>query len=250
MVSFFHDDLPSLYKLIERLLNLSENEETQILAGKLPEMFPNEIPFPSGATIIGSVVYDNDWHKRIRVCFDVSLKREQLTNFYQENFGKNWQRRRHFGGGFTDYLEEICFVNQTLNREFNVYIDELNKHTVMVSLDLYQLSDFGLPFAPFPNLSSPPHNVHMLSGRAWGGEEEYSAEAKFKTKLDLQELITHYAACFEREGWLENDSGKKENFAWRNWKMTDENNQTWSGVLQITSLAETGHYLASAHVFQ
>ena len=250
MVSFFHDDLPSLYKLIERLLNLSENEETQILAGKLPEMFPNEIPFPSGANIIGSVVYDNDWHKRIRVCFDVSLKREQLNKFYQENLGANWNRREHFGGGFTDYLEEICFVNRTLNREFSVCIDEFNIHSIMVSLDLYQPSDFGLPFAPLPSLSSPPPNVHVLRVSGGMGKKESSTDAKLKTNLDLQELVTHYAACFEREGWLEIDSGKKENFAWRNWKMTDENNQTWSGVLQITSLAETGRYLASAHVFQ
>ena len=32
--------------------------------------------------------------------------------------------------------------------------------------------------------------------------------------------------------------------------MTDENNQTWLGVLQITSLAEAEHYFASARVSQ
>ena len=44
MVSFFHEDLASLYKLIERLLHLSKYEETQIIAGKLPAIFPDDIP--------------------------------------------------------------------------------------------------------------------------------------------------------------------------------------------------------------
>lgn len=60
MVSFFHEDIASLYKLIERLLHLSEYEETQIIAGNLPAIFPDDIPFPSGVTIIGSVVYKKE----------------------------------------------------------------------------------------------------------------------------------------------------------------------------------------------
>ena len=95
MVSFFHEDLASLYKLIERLLHLSEYEETQIIAGKLPVGFSDDILFPSDATIIGSVVDKNEWQESIKVVFDTSIELEQLKNFYQDNL-RNWEKREHY----------------------------------------------------------------------------------------------------------------------------------------------------------
>ena len=260
MVSFLHNDLTSLYKLIERLLYLSEDKETQIIAGKLPEIFPNEIPFPSDATIIGSVVHDDEWRNEwIEVFFDVSLQREQLNNFYQQNLGTNWNRKEDFGGGFTSVshslpqnLEHMYFVDRTQNRELNINVIDPRKESqqgiIMVSLLLEQRSNYELlPLAPLPILPSPP-NTRILRATGGSSEKESSADAELKTNLDLQELITHYAACFERARWVENDNGEEKNFVWRNWKMTDENDRSWLGVLQITLLAETGHYLASARV--
>ena len=263
MVSFFHEDLASLYKLIERLLHLSKYEETQIIAGKLPAIFPDDIPFPSDATIIGSVIYKNEWHERIQVAFDVSIELEELNNFYQDNLGRNWEKREHFKGGFRrsyqssiQSLHDVYFIDQSQHKE--IYLDACKtqlksqkESIIMGSLDLFQLINprFRPPQPPFPTLTSPP-NVTILHGSGGGGEKESTANAHLETSLDLSELITHYADCFERAGWVENDSGKKENFVWRNWKMTDENNQTWLGVLQITSLAEAEHYFASARVSQ
>ena len=262
MVSFLHNDLTSLYKLIERLLCLSEDEETQIIAGKLPEIFPNEIPFPSDATIIGSVVHDDEWRDEwIEVFFDVNLQLEQLNNFYQANLGSNWNTKEDFRGGFTNIshsspqdLEQMSFVNRTQNRELYINIDpqkESQQEIIMVSLTLEQrqLSNYELlPLAPLPILPSPP-NTHILRSPSSSSEKESSADAELKTNLNLQELITHYAACFERAGWVENDNGEEKNFVWRNWKMTDENGRTWLGVLQITLLAAR-HYLAFARVSQ
>lgn len=259
MASFLHDDLTSLYKLIERLLYLSEDEETQIIAGKLPEIFPKEIPFPSDATIVGSVVHDDEWRdERIEVFFNVSLQPEQLNNFYQQNLGTNWNAKDDFREVFTGVshplpqdLEHMSFVDRTQNRELYISVTDIPKESqpkiIMVSLALEQRSDSELQLASLPTLPSPP-NTHILRATGSSSKKKSSADAELKTNLDLQELITHYAACFERAGWVENDNGEEKNFVWRNWKMTDENDRTWLGVLQITLLAGTGHYLASARV--
>ena len=261
MISFLHHDLTSLYKLIERLLCLSENEETQIIASNLPETFPDEIPFPPGATIIGSVMYRDEWHDRTQVFFDIRLEPQQLNNFYQNNLGTNWKKKEYVGVAFRSFsdsppktLAALDFVNLAQNIELNIEVKKTQssqkESTTMVLLDIWRRSDLGrLSYAPLPILPSPP-NLRILKASGGNGERESSAEAKLKTNLDLQELITHYAACFESEGWIENDSGKKENSVWQNWKMTDKNNRTWLGVLQITSLVEAEHYYASARVFQ
>ncbi len=243
------------------MLHLSGKEETQIIAGGLPEIFPDDIPFPPDAAIIGSIVHNDDLRDgQIEVFFDVGLELEQLNNFYQENLGRNWNKEELFRGGFmrtpcsSENLEFMYFINRIQNRTLDInIINTLKKpqkeNTIMVSLYLNLPCNFRPEIASFPILSSPP-NVKILRNSGGAGEKESSADAQLKTNLDLQELIAHYAACFEREGWVENDSGKEENFVWRNWKITDENNLTWLGVLQITSLAEAGHYFASARISQ
>lgn len=258
MISFLHDDLDSLYKLIERLLCSYQDGETQVVAGRLPLSY--QIPLPPQATIIGSVIYRDRWHDRTEVFFDVELSLEELNYFYRHNLGTNWQEKEDRGIVFRHCvsppeLDNMHFVDLSQNLELNVGVTNVPSAeadgTTMVMLDLWKLTSPNSKSADVPLLIllSPP-NLRIFRTSGGSGNRESSAEAKLRTALDLPKLITHYAGFFEREGWIESSRGDRENSVWRNWKMTDNNNVTWTGVLQITSLAEAEHYYAVARVFQ
>lgn len=262
MISFLHDDLASLYKLVERLLDSDPDGETQVIAGKLPETFPSEILFPPNTNIVGSVVYRDRWHDRTQVFLDVGLEQQQVDNFYQNNLSANWTRSEHQGVIFTRFAdlasktsEDMCFVNLAQNIELNIDIEKTPPHysqvpsATKVLLDIWKRSNLKLSYVPLLILPAPS-DVDMLSWSASNGEKESNAEAKLTTNLNLQELIIHFATYFEQKRWVEDDCGQKENSIWRSYEMTDENAITWLGVLQLTSLSEAKHYFVSARISQ
>ncbi|MDJ0595518.1 MAG: hypothetical protein QNJ72_36950 [Pleurocapsa sp. MO_226.B13] len=263
MISFSHDNLNSLYKLIERLIHSPEGVETEVIAGKLPESFPDDIPLPPNPIIIGSVTHRDEWLYRTQIFFDVRLEPRQLYYFYRDRLNTSWQAEvigmesRCFVPSSFPTLDYKHFVNLAQNRELDIEAiptqssqESQTESITRVLLDIWELDNPSRPritYAPLPILPSPP-NLKIIRASGGNGDLQSSAEAKLQTALSLDELMSHYATYFEREGWEEIDRGNKENSIWRNWEITDDSDRRWLGVLQITSLVEAEHYYAYTRV--
>ncbi len=66
----------------------TELNDVQLLAGKLPENMPVDLPIPDGARIIGSEVQED---KGIYIVLDVPLMPDQALDFYREALpSQNW----------------------------------------------------------------------------------------------------------------------------------------------------------------
>lgn len=257
MVSFLYDNLSDLYKYIEVLLKIS-GTKTLIIAGKLPEEFPREIPFPQGTKIIGCLVGDDNLFD---IIFDVKLSPKQLISFYQKNLGKNWTEHEFLlgeRGGFTSSANssprknytDISFFNQAQEKEITLYVKEyyVEKETITVSLNLHH-SNIPIPSLPPLPILPPPSDVKAISPSSQFTEKNYSSETELETSLNLKSLITHYATLFEQVGWIKSKSGQDENSIWQNWRMSDEKGVSWIGFLNITTITDTPRrYLAKAYV--
>ena len=83
----------SVEELATRLLQATypgstELNDVQLLAGKLPENMPVDLPIPDGARIVGSEVQED---KGIYVVLDVPMMPDQALDFYREALAsQNW----------------------------------------------------------------------------------------------------------------------------------------------------------------
>ncbi|MGF1486355.1 MAG: hypothetical protein ACFBSE_04500 [Prochloraceae cyanobacterium] len=258
MTLFIYDDLPTLLELIKRLLN-QLGEKRQIISGKLPEEFPQEIPFPQEAEIIGSVVNANN---SIQIYFDVRFTAKQLVDFYLKNIDKNWQKlelletrrkgftRNRIRSRLSSNYRQTQFLNKSLEKRFQLNIEnrERTSNKIKASLTLYpdNIADISTP--PMPILITPA-NINLLRASSSKGSENYNSIAELKTNIDLESLIEHYGNFFAEEGWIKIKQEKDKNSAWQNWKKQDEKGQVWLGMLTIAKTNTTGdRYLANASV--
>jgi hypothetical protein len=90
---------------------------------------------------------------------------------------------------------------------------------------------------PLPALYAP-EGAEVGGGGRSGGMGTEEIRATFTTALTPFELVSHYAAQLERQGWLPHGPADYGAVAFESWTFEDEAGTPWHGLLLVTETSE------------
>jgi hypothetical protein len=252
---------------------VGEDEDTQILTGRLPESLPADFPIPQGAQIIGSVV---DGIIFTDIFFRVNQAPEEIYSFYQQQLPDvGWQERTsradNTNSGFllaepirdTRLAEEpfrnFCSISQVADLSITIQPEADSSTVVRLSLVSSRLSEFqdlelfdcpSRKWAPLPNLLPPDDRGGGSSSAIYDLEEAHS-RISIETNLDAEALIHHYNSQLEQADWVQIDTGEGGLSRWSIWSFQDEEGESWGGLLVISEVQNTpNEYIGFVQVFK
>jgi len=233
---------PSVEELATRLLQATypgsaELNEVQLLAGKLPDDMPVDLPIPDGARIIGSEIQEG---KGIYIVLDVPLMPDQALDFYRKALpSQNWTETDIPGmdRGFVQGDPRITFCKGMKNPSLTV-----TAHPQENSTDLHigissdpdyspcSQASFDDWLRPIPKLSAP-EGSRQFNEMMTGGGNRAAVSATLETEINSSTLEDHYADQLNAANWTRTGEGQSGPSSWSAWSTEDENGLVWNGFL-------------------
>jgi len=233
---------PSVEELATRLLQATypgstELNEVQLLAGKLPEDMPVDLPIPDGARIIGSEIQEG---QGTYIVLDVPLMPDQVLDFYRKALPfQNWTETDIPGmdRGFVRGDPSITFCQGWKNPSMTVTAHPMDNGTdlhISISSDPdyspCSQASFDDWLRPIPKLAAPDGS-RQFNEMMTGGGNRAAVSATLETEMNSSILEDHYADQLNAANWTRKGEGKSGPSSWSAWSTEDENGLVWNGFL-------------------
>jgi hypothetical protein len=222
----------------------TEEGDTLISIGLLPESLPFDFPIPEDSRVIGSIVRGEP--AGTEIILDVPLKPAGAIDFYRDTFlGKGWSEpsEEAYGVGFvSEPWPSQTFCND--DGEIMIYISaaEIADEPTDVRVNIQSQTQYS-PCDPdsmrgrdealslIPRLKSPSGTVQ--SGGSSSGQDEASVTATLKTDLTAEGLADQYGGQLAEAGWLLDERASTERASWSSWAINDEDGDEWRGFFIV-----------------
>ncbi len=229
--------------------------EVQVLAGRLPDELPVELPMPDDADVVGSVVRGDE---NVEIVLDVPGEPESVLDAYGERLAAAGWSEPEFGGpptgGFAPadgaFGSTFCRDGEDPYLTVSAFaLGDGDMSDVRLSLSsgsegFSPCEEQMVPPGPpggvqglIPRLEAPRDSTMTGGGEGGGGGDSWYSSSTLKTEMSVADLEEHYRAQLEDAGWNRDDSGAGGPAAWSTWTFTDEGDR-WSGVFLVLDIPE------------
>ncbi|MFN2236915.1 MAG: hypothetical protein ACK2U1_22020 [Anaerolineales bacterium] len=221
----------------------SEEQQTTIVIGELPEDMPFEFPLPEEAVVFASIQSPYD----LQIMLDVPMDSADLMGTYTQNLEEaNWNQvpESSQGGGFVSAAENWqIFCDEPSQNALTLQYFAKSDQESEIRITLYD-KDVEYMCDPqsmggqdpsslmLPVLDVPAGALVTGGGSSSGGGSAESS-SDIRTDLSPKELNAHFSRQMEDAGWNSLDSGDEGSFSWGSWEMKDEQDDSWNGILII-----------------
>ncbi|MGH7759161.1 MAG: hypothetical protein ACREN7_07605 [Candidatus Dormibacteria bacterium] len=231
-------------ELAQRLMAFIPHGPTvRVFVGALPPEWPEDIPLPEGADLVGSnLMAAGSRADRVQAVLDASGAVDAVLGAYQDHLlATGWtpySMRGHGGGGFAPAAEGQGF--QVRRSQDPLMLRAAAAAMASGTLDLRVSLDWQLvdPQGPLghhrgshlPVLVAPLGvTVEPLGGG--GSDDAWHEQAVAKTDIGCAALAREYARQLESAGWSHRAGGEDETACWSTWGMPGDGE--WSGALFV-----------------
>jgi hypothetical protein len=220
---------------------------TDLLPGQLPPHPPIELPLPSDAWLIGSVLRGQD----STTLFETALTPDQLLAFYRARMTSlGWTEQEQFfpslGGGFVQAVpaqaaHALFFATAhgpslrlaSGSRSANITEAQLTLETAPHHLGQGPLRRHpNQDMSVIPPLMAPAGARQQGMGGGGGGGD-WRASAELTTDLDLAAVAEHYITQLAAAGWKGSSQGEGDRVRWSFWDFADQEGEPWRGYLFV-----------------
>lgn len=236
-------------------------EDVQILVGELPASLAIELPLPEGAGVIGSLVRAD---QSVQVVLDVDQPADTVVAFYRAQLEPAGWHEFHWpmrpgGFGFGSEAATVTFCQSRRGPSLTVAVLEAEGAPTDVRLNLQidprhsPCAMLGRPYgpmtSPIPNLRAPAGARTHGGGGIGGGGNSWHSTVILETDLDAVALVAHYNEQLQAVGWKLADHGRAGPTAWSTWRFSDDQGDTWAGILlTLDTAGRAGQRFASLYI--
>jgi len=229
-----------------------------VLVGRLPEALASRLTLPQESRVLGSIASQ----ELSTIAIAVPGTPDSARDVVAANLtAAGWNRfEPPSRGGFesSGYDRGLTFcqgdsvslgVGAMPNRRGGSYV--ILTHAVSREFSLCrqpEMREFpGRRGSPIPPLA-PPEGSTAWAGGGSGGDDTWETRARIRTKLGVRELLDHYSAQLRQHGWTPLERTATEALAVETFRVTDDNDIAWHGVLVVTTPAPDAQRFASLRV--
>jgi hypothetical protein len=245
-------DQPTELELLRRLMTKSRSTpvECELVVGGLPPALADEVPLPSGARLVGSMVIGyQGLLADLQVVLDATGNPTEVVDAFEREL-----RERGWGpfegqpglmhGGF---LPGPIGEARMLQRGGQGPVLRVSAWAVDGALtDLRLWLDWQMPRqfedrsrhhlmgmagpTRMPRLH-PPEGVALETQGSSGGGGRWNSEARVDTDLTVAELEAHFASQLVEAGWTRISGRADDVVGWSSWNLPGEDE--WRGLLLV-----------------
>ena len=245
-------DQPTELELLRRLMTKSPSPpvERELVVGGLPAALANEVPLPSGARLVGSMVIGHQGLLAdLQVVLDATGTPTEVVNaFERELRERGWdpfeghpglmhggfqpgpagEARMLQRGGQGPVLRVSAWAGDSALTDLRLSLDwqmprqfeERGRHHLMGMSGLTRM----------PQLH-PPQGVALETQGGGGGGGRWNSEARVDTDLTVAELEAHFASQLVEAGWTRISGRADDVVGWSSWNLPGEDEG--GGVLLV-----------------
>lgn len=245
----------------------NDKQEGQLLVGRLPSLFPLELPLPDNAEIIGSLNAENSLIILLEVPQSPArieiFYRQQLTAAYWKKYDYYEVFKKHgFISSGCKPVEMNIFCNKKQGWEihFNTYPSQANYTDLRLQIKKISSNSFcSVPLNQnrdntevlLKKISAPsltaPEKAEVLFLNPFGGSGihssgnrdgdlsliKYNSGAIVKTKLSIEELTSHYFAQMSEYSWTKVSEIKRSAIATGLWMLQNEQGKSFQATMNM-----------------
>ncbi|MBW4541850.1 MAG: hypothetical protein KME43_22295 [Myxacorys chilensis ATA2-1-KO14] len=244
-------------QLVLRILKCPSDclKNMKLLVGRLPEKLPVDLPLPSNAKVIATLVRSQE---HTEVILDATQSPEQIRAFYkaqlQTSGWKSPLSYSHFNSepGFvasdsTDNLPlyfcksaqgpklSISSGRGSANEPTDVRL-YLDKDSDICQEPQAQQTTEPNEQLPLPSLVAPS-SIQVSTATSIGGNgygENFYASAHLESRLTAAAIQAAYEEQLTRSGWTKFSTHKDESILWSSWKLKGKQGQYLNALLTFT----------------
>ncbi|MBW4417898.1 MAG: hypothetical protein KME13_01565 [Myxacorys californica WJT36-NPBG1] len=245
-------------QLVLRILKCPSDclKEMKLLIGRLPEKLPVDLPLPSNAKVIATLVRNQ---KHAEVILDATQSPDQIRAFYKAQLqAAGWKNPRsysHFNSerpGFivsdsTDNLPlyfcksaqgpglSIASGRGSSNAPTDVRLYLDNGSDICQEPQAQQTTEPNEQL-PLPSLVAPS-SIQVSNATSIGGDgygENFYASAHLESQLSAAAIQAAYEEQLTRSGWTKLSTHKDESILWSSWKLKGKQGQYLNALLTFT----------------
>ena len=243
-----------LYKLALRLTTFPSDpdlENPRLIVGNVPQSLPFNIPFPTGSTILGSLIRSP---RSLQIVLDTPLPHEEVNDFYERELkAVGWQVpeddvRRHSGGfahqGFSN-VEFLHLVHSSgVIAAIQISDGENGMSAVRLNLNQNARSEqarrrrLHRPSSPvLPSLAPPKGAIQRSAGGSSGDTNANSSATLQLDKIwDIATLTKNYTDQLTQADWTQIDGEQAGHAAWSAWEFQTDDNEEWQAAFYLFQL--------------
>lgn len=249
-------------RLLARPFN-PQAAEPQLLAGRLPDHLPFDLPLPDECTIIGSFLSSPE---EMQIVLDTDATPSAVIAFYKERMRvSGWSEpaflRKRDESGFVHTsrlftssmllckgphgpaLQVAAFASllEGERTDVRIHVDTRSRNS-----PCRQSSGIFMEVGNLIPSLEPPAGGHQLRGGGGSHSDHAGTSAMLEMDRDmaLPVLANHYTGQLEQAGWQRTGEGSSGPMAWHTWEFRDTKSDHWGGVfslLQVPGMERNYH---------
>ena len=251
----------------------------ELLVGELPnDRLPENLPLPSDAQILGSVVRGDG--RYLDILLQSNQSPQEFEAFYAEQLlDSGWQVARfptriwHFATAnpevqTNDYIEAqvddyaidfFCSSIEGLYLNTAAFASHPGQATT-VNLSIGPADAQSMPpecsadaaaLPPLPTLQLPDGITQTGGSSADSTEDILFTHALIESEMTREDLLAHFAEQYEQAGWMPAERRDEEGQLSASWTIENAQGQTWQSTFNVLQLqGDANEYLLSAQAAQ
>ena len=251
-------DQPTELELLRRFMtkspSTSASVESELIVGGLPPALADEVPLPSGARLVGSMVVGHQGLLAdLQVVLDATGNPTEVVNAFQRELQeRGWEpfdpfegppglmdggfrpgppageaRRLQRGGQGPVLVVRAWAVDGALT-DLRLWLDWQMPRQSEKRARHHMMEMSGI--TRMPRLH-PPQGVALETQGSGGGGGRWNSEARVDTDLTVAELEAHFASQLVEAGWTRISGRADDVVGWSSWNLPGEGE--WRGLLLV-----------------
>ena len=245
-------------ELVQTLLDggpFDDGPAPRVLVGSLPEITSRVLTVPTGARIIGSIVYPQSTRSALAFAAPADSVRAMMEQSLAAGGWKKLdlpQRGGFSAGGLAQARRPYCLGDSATvtlgvkpNPDGGTYLTITHMRDREHSMCGRERPQYRERRESLIPTLLPPADAQSRGSSSGGSTNSWDAHTHLRTTASIEELLEHYDAQLRAAGWQPGTTATDGSLMLRTYRLTDEEGVHWNGLFTVSGEPGASHRFLS-----